>query len=222
MAGHESFRFAESDEVILSTLSAGKAATGYSLVLPPGWRKIPLRGGTNKAVRAIVKEIFAEVAPGTPQDRVTAYRAYLEKQLSDMVREAKSKGGIDLYLPVKPVYRAPLAASFVVSEMSLGEVDPADILATLVAEDDAARPVVVDGGAGARIDRIVAPIPERGVEVSSRSVEYVLPVPGSADRWMVIAFSTLGGGSPDDEITRLLCGLFQAIMANFRWGWKAS
>jgi hypothetical protein len=218
MASHESFRFAESDGVISS---AGKAATGYSVVLPPGWRKIPLRGGTSKAVRAIVKEIFAEVAPDTPQDRVTAYRAYLETQLSDMVREARSNGGIDLYLPVKPVYRAPLAASFVVSEVSLGEADPVDIVAAMVAEDDAARPVVVDGAAGTFTDRVLAPIPERGVEVSSRSVEYVLPVPGSADRWMVIAFSTLGGGSPDDEITRLLCGLFRAIMANFRWEWKA-
>jgi hypothetical protein len=220
MASHESFHLAESDGVILSP-SAVRAATGYSIVLPPGWRKIPLRGGTSKAVRAIVKEVFAEVAPNTPQDKVTAYRAQLETQLSDMVKEARSKGGIDLYLPVKPVYRAPLAASFVVSEVSLGEVDPADVLATLVAEDDAARPVVVDGVAGVCTDREVAPIPERGVEVSSRSVEYVLPVPGSADRWMVIAFSTLGGGSPDDEITRLLCGLFRAIMANFRWGWKA-
>jgi hypothetical protein len=221
MASHESFRFAESDGVVVSAKSAGTAATGYSLVLPPGWRKIPLRGGTSKAVRAVVREVFAEVAPGTPQDRVTAYRAYLETQLSDMVREARSKGGIDLYLPVKPVYRAPMAASFVVSEVSLGEVDPADIVSAMVAEDDAARPVIVDGAAGVRTDRVVAPIPERGVEVSSRSVEYVLPVPGSADRWMVIAFSTLGGGSPDDEITRLLCGLFQAMMANFRWGWKA-
>ena len=45
----------------------------------------------------------------------------------------------------------------------------------------------------------------------------MLKVPGDPERWLVIAFSTLGGGDPDDDIARLLAGLFDAMMSTFRW-----
>jgi len=53
-----------------------------------------------------------------PPDKVGPYRRELERHLTDMVRNTRSKGGIDLCLPVLPVYGAPMAASFVVADIS--------------------------------------------------------------------------------------------------------
>jgi hypothetical protein len=54
-------------------------------------------------------------------------------------------------------------------------------------------------------------------DYGSRRVDYIVPVPGEVDRWLVIAFSTIGGGDPDDNVARLLVELFDAMMATFRW-----
>jgi hypothetical protein len=34
---------------------------------------------------------------------------------------------------------------------------------------------------------------------------------------VVVAFSTLGGGDPDDQYAKILVELFDAIMSTFRW-----
>ena len=56
--------------------------------------------------------------------------------------------------------------------------------------------------------------------MASRHVDYVIPVPGRPGRWLVIAFSTLGGGDPGDEIARRLTELFDAIVSTFGWQWE--
>jgi len=118
---------------------------------------------------------------------------------------------------VLPMHGAPVGASFIVSELSLGTADPAMVVAHLVTEDDAVLPVTVDEAVGLRIERAAGPSPGEGIDVGSRRVDYVLKVPGDPERWLVIAFSTLGGGDPDDDIARLLAGLFDAMMSTFRW-----
>ena len=203
-----------------SLLPPVRAATGYSVVLPPGWRKIPLRTGTEKAIRAVVREAFAALPRDAPPDKVGPHRLQLERTLARMVRDARGKGGIDLYLPAGPVYGAPLAASFIVSELSLGPADPASIAAMLEAADDAMKTVTMDGADGLRAERTAAPAPEHDVDFASRRVGYILPVPGRPGRWLAIAFSTLGGGSPQDNIAILLAELFDAVMSTFRWGWE--
>jgi len=192
-------------------------ARGYSIVIPPEWRKIPVRHGADKAITEIVAEVFRSLPRDAPPDRVGPYRKQLHTQLTGMVREAREKGGLDLYLPVLPMHGAPVGASFIVSELSLGTADPAMVVAHLVAEDDAVLPVTVDEAVGLRIERAAGPAPGEGIEAGSRRVDYVLKVPGDPERWLVIAFSTLGGGDPDDDIARLLTGLFDAMMSTFRW-----
>jgi hypothetical protein len=198
-------------------------AAGYSLVLPPGWRKIPLRGGTAKVIRAIVKDAVARAAPHGPQDTVSAYRVELERRFAEMVADARAGGGIDMYLPVMPVHDTAIPASFIVSETTIEQTAPS--LAALAAElsesGGLVREVSVDGAAGLRIGRTNGPVPAKGLDVGSRCVDYMLPVPGSmVARWLVIAFSTLGGGDPEDRISVLLTDLFDAMMSTFRWGWK--
>jgi hypothetical protein len=48
-------------------------------------------------------------------------------------------------------------------------------------------------------------------------VDYAVPVPGAAARWLLVAFSTLGAGDPDDQVARMLVQLFDAMMSTFRW-----
>jgi hypothetical protein len=168
----------------------------------------------------VVREAFAALPRDAPPDTVGPHRLQLERTLTRMVRAARGKGGIDLYLPAAPVYGAPLAASFIVSELSLGPADPASIAAMLAAEDDTMKPVTMDGADGLRSERTAAPAPEHDVDFASRRVDYILPVPGRGGRWLAVAFSTLGGGSPEDEIAILLAELFDAVMSTFRWGWE--
>ena len=223
MAVRDGFHLAATEYVAPSP----RTANGYSLVLPPGWRKIPLRGGTSKVLRALVKQAFADVTPDVPPDTVSAYRARFEARLAEMVREARAKGGIDIYLPVMPVYKSPIAASFIVSEAafepadSSGPADPAEIVTLMAAEESSARTVVVDGAEGVRVSRVNSPVPGERIDTGSRCLDYILPVPGSSGRWLVIAFSTYGGGSPDDKVATLLSELFEAMMSTFRWGWAA-
>jgi hypothetical protein len=201
----------------------GRRSAGYSIVLPPGWRRIPVRWGSKKAIREAVDEAFSVLPKDAPPDTVGPYRRELERYLTDLVRDARTKGGIDLYLPVLPVYGAPLPASFVVADISealrpAGEMpDPAQAIALFAADNDYVNPVTVDGAMGLRTEKTgKASLGEDG-EFGTHQVDYVLSVPGTRDRWLAVYFSTLGGGNPDDQVAALLTGLFDAMMTTFRW-----
>jgi hypothetical protein len=51
-------------------------------------------------------------------------------------------------------------------------------------------------------------------------VDYVVAVPGDPDRYLAVAFSTFGGGDPDDAFARQLVELFDAMMSTWRWTWS--
>ena len=202
---------------------AGQLSAGYSIVLPPGWRRIPVRWGSKKAIREAVDEAFSVLPKDAPRDKVGPYRKEIERHLTDLVRDARNKGGIDLYLPVLPVYGAPMPASFVVADISealrpAGEVpDPAQTIVMFAADNDHARPVTVDGAMGLRIEKTGKASLEKNEEFGAHQVDYVLSVPGTRDRWLAVYFATLGGGNPDDQVAALLTSLFDAMMTTFRW-----
>jgi hypothetical protein len=194
--------------------------TGYTIVLPGGWRRLPVRAGTDKAIKDILDEAFRRVPKGLPRDKVMPYRREFERRLSDMVRKARQKGGVDLYLPVQHVHGMAVPASFVVSQGSLGSAkyaEPAEIIACLGAEGENATQVTVDGAVGVRTERIAAPDPAQEITVGSRRVDYVLAMPGDPDSWLVVAFSTPGDGDPAGEFAGILVELFDAMMSTFRW-----
>jgi len=205
----------------------GRRSAGYSIVLPPGWRRIPVRWGSKRAIREAVDEAFSVLPKDAPPDRVGPYRKELERYLTELVRDARTKGGIDLYLPVLPVYGAPMPASFVVADISealrpAGEVpDPAQAIAMFAAGDDHAHPVTVDGAMGLRIEKTGKASLEKGEEFVTYQVDYVLSVPGTRDRWLAVYFATLGGGRTDDQVAALLTSLFDAMMTTFRWEQEA-
>jgi hypothetical protein len=59
--------------------------------------------------------------------------------------------------------------------------------------------------------------PDRGAPLPYRRVDYILPVPNDADRWLVWTFTALcpGDGPEDPSVT--LAELFDGIMSTFRW-----
>lgn len=201
----------------------GQQVTAYSIVLPPGWRRIPVRSGSKKAIREAVEDAFSGLPKDAPRDKIGPYRMEMERYLTGMVKDARTKGGLDLYLPVLPVYGAPMPASLVVADISealrpAGEVpDPAQAIAMFAADNDHTHPVTVDGALGLRIEKTGNASLDKGGEFGTHQVDYVLSVPGTRDRWLAVYFATLGGGNRDDQVAALLTGLFDAMMTTFRW-----
>ncbi len=207
----------------------------YELVLPPGWVRIPLREGTKEALENILFSHMGQVPEGIPRDDAMRFRLDMRRQLEKQARAARRNGGLDLYLPVLPRGGIFLMASFIVAEMPIGHdhaVPPQEVIAQLAAED-------VPGGAAAQVDVAGAPALRRAyrsipdeeklssapeavqqVALPTRRVDYVIPVPGDAGRWISINFSTPGDGDMDSEFTDVLVELFDAVVATFKWSYE--
>jgi hypothetical protein len=184
------------------------APTTYSLLLPPGWVRVPLRGGTRETLDAKVFRGIEKVPEGVPREKAVAYRLEVRRTVERLAAEARRAGGLDLYVPVGG---KPLAASFVVAQVR-GEdaVPPEVVLGRLPGEVRG-----VGDTAGVRREYVVAP---REGDVGARHVHYVLPVPGDAGHWLAVSFSTAGDGDPDSAFSRAVADLFDAMMTTFRWG----
>jgi hypothetical protein len=201
--------------------------TGYSLVLPSGWRRIPIQHGTKAAIRAIVDEVMRRYPKDLPRDKMTPYRIELERRLSELASRARSSGGVDLYLPIEYTHGVTITASFVVSQVMLPvpEQDSADqvaadcaqFVAYLTSDEGNASAVSVAGVHAARTESVAAADPAEQIPFGSRRVDYVIPLPGHPTRWMLAAFSTIGDGDPEGQFAKLLVQLFDAIMLTFRW-----
>jgi len=193
--------------------------TGYSIVLPPGWRRIPIQHGTRTAIREIADEVLGRRPQHISPDQVAPYRVQIEHRLSELAKKTRTLGGVDLYLPIACAHGTAIPASFIVSEgspLASGVVDPGQVAGYLASAEDAS-PAMVDGCKGARMEHTAAAEVASGIPAGSRRVDYVLPVPGHASRWLIVTFSTPGDGDPAGEFARLLVHLFDSIMLTFRW-----
>ena len=139
------------------TWEAGQGAGGYTLVLPPGWRRIPLRQGTSAALRKILDDAFSRL----PRDKVAPYRIEVERRMKEQIADARRNAGIDMYIPVERAASGPVPASFVVSDAFLGPadsaeaVDPAQVVAYLASEGGSTRIAHLDGASGVRVEATV-------------------------------------------------------------------
>jgi hypothetical protein len=195
--------------------SRSTPASGYALVLPPGWARIPLRTGTEQTIDAIVDRTFS----GLPRDQVASFRRDLQLRLRELTAAARRGNGLDVYLPTERLHGFTAAASFVVAEVafdSTERLEPAMLIARLTDAEDSS-PVQVGGVVGVRSERVAARRPDGGEDFGSRRVDYAFPVPGNDDRWVLVSFSTIGQGDPADALADLLVELFDAIMTTFRW-----
>lgn len=196
--------------------------SGYRLVLPPGWVQVPVRDAVPGTAHQVIATAFSRPPEGIPRDSFASAKIELERRLENMIRKAKNEGGLELFLACGRAYANPVPASFLIAEGSLGLAsdDPLAVV-TAVAEGAArsggkpGRLTALDGAPAARVERIAAS--EADGDQASLRVEYTVSVPGGADRWLVITFSTLGDGDPSGEYASLLAGLFDAIVSTFRW-----
>jgi hypothetical protein len=196
------------------------SAQGYSLVLPPGWRRIPVRSGTRSAIAEIAAEALARVPVRMSAAQAARFKGSIEHRLAETARQARQAGGIDLCLPVEPVHGIAVPASFVVSSCSpraAGPAGPRLVIDRLLADREDAEHVIVDGVAGIRLESTVAADQAHGIRVGTLRVVYIAPLPGGEDAYLIITFSTPGDGDPHGEFARLLSRLFDSIMLTFRW-----
>ncbi|PIB12086.1 hypothetical protein B1C81_02595 [Streptomyces sp. HG99] len=185
---------------------------------------IPLRNGTDDAVRRIVDRSVDHLSEEIPKDDVIKARLELIKRLNKAVQQARKAGGLTLYLPVERIHGTLVAASIVVSEALSGpgvNVAGDDVVAQLLADGAGSEPVTVDGADGVRMDKVVAADAEREVEHASRRIDYALPVPGSpVAQSVTVCFSTIADGDPRSEFADVLVELFDAVMTTFRWSYE--
>lgn len=203
--------------------------TGYRIVLPDDWDHIPLRHGTEDALRRILGEAFGRIPAGSPPDKVNVFKRELERRLRAAVARVQESNALDLYLPMRSTSDGNLGASIVVSESLLprrrGQVEnhsePTDVAVQLLSQDGVKNTDLssgeLDGALAVRREYIAESDSEKGADLASRRVEYIVSVPDDPNRWFVAAFSTVGGGHPRDELAEALVEWFDAVMATLRW-----
>jgi hypothetical protein len=187
------------------------APIGFNLITPPGWDKIDLRDESmSDSILRIVDNSISQLPDDLPKDDVSKLRMELFKRLKKAARKAAKANGLLLYLPVQRVRSTLAPASFVVSQAS-GEgvgIESNEVLGALAA------------GRGNSETVDVPPADDSESSLSSRRIEYVLPLPGSPlPRWLTVTFSTVGDGNPDSDFTSALVDLFDAVMTTFRWSY---
>lgn len=188
----------------------------YAIVLPPGWIRVSLTGTVQQAVKDLVERMFQHV----PRDEALEARRIFEARMTEMIREARARNGLDLYLPVKQMHGRTISASFIVGGVVLpGEVDSLESLALLGDLSKSGTPVAIDGEMGIRAERVEPVESQEQSDVDTRRVDYMFPLPGDDRRWIVVTFSTPGETAPDDQVADAPVQLFDAMMTTFRWQW---
>lgn len=166
-------------------------------------------------MRDIIDTACKHLPVNFPRDLVTRYRLEIERRLNVGVNNARKSGGLDFYLPMMEPGGRPIAASFVVGEVT-SEGDPGTFLAAMAA-GSGSRSTEVGEAPAVRREVIMDAEPQEEVELASRRVDYVAAVPGNHGRWLTISFSTMGGGDPHDELSDATVDLFDAIVTTFSW-----
>ncbi|WP_435615042.1 hypothetical protein HFP71_15525 [Streptomyces sp. ARC32] len=198
---------------------------GFNLVPPPGWDVIPLHTGTEEAMDRIVRKAVAKLPAGFPKDDIPKARLKLAQEMKKVVRRARAKGGMTLYLPTERLHGVALPVSIVASEpIEIPRVRPQSgpgaVLAALASVTPGAETRELDGTAALRSERDVPADPSKGVDVAHRRVEYFVPVPYSApDKYLTFSFSALIASGSDPAFYDTLVELFDAVMGTFRWSY---
>lgn len=194
--------------------------TGYRVVLPAGWHRLP---ADPVAVRPVARRLLLQAWADRPRDATAAARRTLEDELVRLADRAADQGGHELLVSLQEVGGVPLAASAVVSLVPLpleGEAGLAE-LAEVSADGALSSEVVALGPHRAVVvardvalpgaDR-PAGLPALAAEVrSTRQVSVHLPVPDEPVS-LLLSFST-----PLVALADPLTELFLAIAATVSW-----
>jgi hypothetical protein len=195
--------------------AGGFVAGGYTLVLPPGWMRIPVNGGETD--HTIDDAITAALPADLPRDEAAKVRVTVKGRLLAAAADGRDAGALDLYVPLAGMHGLAIPASFVVSDIPVQPGREADEAMREFAADPDAGPVTVDGDPAIRLDTVLEPDTlMTEVDAPTRRITYLVPVPG-LPRWLTVTFSTIGDGDPASDFSQILVDLFDAIMTTFRW-----
>ncbi|MCW1095736.1 hypothetical protein OJ963_17655 [Streptomyces sp. RS2] len=209
----------------MTTAEHSRPPNGFNLVPPPGWDVIPLRTGTKEAMDHIVRKAVAQLPAGFPKDDIPKARLKLTQEMKKVVRRARAKGGMTLYLPTERLHGVALPVSIVASEpIDVPRVRPSSgpeaILAALASVTPGAETRTLDDTAALRSERELPADAAQGVDVAHRRVEYFVPVPDSSpDQYLAFSFSALIAPGSDPAFYDILVELFDAVMGTFRWSY---
>jgi hypothetical protein len=197
---------------------------GYSLVLPPGWLRLPTRPG---AAEPVLDEALDEAFAGLPRDSAAPLRAELRRRVLGLVSDARAANAVDVYVPLLGVRGRPLPASMLVALTTLpaglatdagtgGTADAGAAVAGLlsrVAADGRGTVVSLPAGLAARVETHEPPRDE-GEGHGTRRVVFHLPVPFEPQRWVVVTCTVADGLPP---MTETVVELFDALLTTWRW-----
>jgi hypothetical protein len=201
----------------------------YTLLLPPGWARLPTGPAAPPAVTRLVNQRLQSL----PADKRDLLRRRLRREILTLLDRAEAAGGIEVHLLVDPVrghaVSAACLASYVASSVPGPQLAAADLLPEITGEGAVVTLVVVGGGAAVRrhyvaeasreladLDPAVASNDVAdgfGALPRTTHVDYVVPVPGS-DGHLLLSFSTATGEVADELVL-----LFDAMASNLRWVW---
>lgn len=170
----------------------------FTVLLPPGWVRIPLDGRENSRAAALATAKAAEVP--APQRQVVQQK--LQQLMRKALSQARSAGGTDVLLSLGDRNGIPLTASCLVSYVESAHP---------VSLDDVARQLRDDGDVTEFMIAGRKAIRHRYSEESFTMLDYHLRVPGRSGI-MTLAFST-----PLEPLADAMATLFDAITETLRW-----
>jgi hypothetical protein len=174
-------------------------ARDFTVLLPPGWVRIPLDGDEGARMSAIVTAKVADV----PQPQREQVRQRLITVLRDTLRSARNVGGLDVLVSLGEVRGVPIAASCLVTYLERGGKVPLEGLHAELARDDGL--VTWTEIAGSRAVR------RRHADASATMVDFFVPVPGRP------GLLSLSFGTIIEPLAEPLVMLFDAIAGSLRW-----
>lgn len=171
----------------------------FTVLLPPGWVRIPLDG--RELARA--SALATAKAAGLTEPQREAVKQQVLRLLRDAIRHAREAGGTDMMMSLAERDGLPLAASCLVSYVEEGGPVPMDMLAAeLVRDGGAVSETEIDG---------VPAIRRRYLEPPVTRLDFYLRVPGRGGL-LTLAFAT-----PVQPLADALVLLFDAIAESLRW-----
>lgn len=199
--------------------SPGHDRPSFTIVLPPGWSRIPVGKGSASAIRRILDR-----AAGRSDDpRTAGVRRRLERTLTQQVEAAQERSGVEMYLPTEKVHGITVPASVLVSAPRVAEgTDPMDTLLAVAARGDGAEVVDIGGAPAVRTERILAPRSiGQGFDGSvplTRQVVYFLADPSDRSRYLVLSAQVIQGEVPGAQaMGDAVVDLVDAMVSTFRW-----
>ncbi|WP_329471894.1 hypothetical protein OIE75_21925 [Streptomyces sp. NBC_01723] len=193
------------------------APADYRLLLPDGWFRILLDPDMrNRSVDALVERQFHGI------DNAPHLKEELRSDLQRRAAKAYRSGGIELYLSLQEAGPFTVPASLLVTLAPLRHAEPLppeDLARALAAEAEPGETPEVSveelaAGVAVRVRRRTqqpSADSDASAEHASVSVEYHVPVPGTA-AFLLLTFST-----PLEPIADAMAGLFDAIAGSLTW-----